>query len=163
MKGDLPMEKIVPFLWFDGRAEEAVTFYTSIFNDATAGRVRRFGPGGPFPAGSVMSVEFRLFGRGYVAFNGGPMFSFSPAVSMFVNCETQQEVDELWTKLSAGGEQQRCGWLKDKFGLSWQIVPTGMGKLMTEGSPEQSKRVVEAMLKMTKIDIAILQNAFDNA
>ncbi|MGH9827135.1 MAG: VOC family protein, partial [Blastocatellia bacterium] len=123
------MQKIVPFLWFDGKAEEAAKFYVSIFKNSKMGKVRRYGEAGPGPKGSAMSAEFQLEGQDFYALNGGPQFTFTPAISLFVNCETQEEVDELWEKLSAGGKPNRCGWLQDKFGLSWQIIPTALGKL----------------------------------
>ncbi len=157
------MQKITPFLWFDGKAEEAANFYVSIFKNARMGTTRRYGEGGPGPKGSVMSVEFQLDGQPFIALNGGPQFTFSPAISFFVNCETQEEVDELWEKLSAGGKINRCGWLQDKFGVSWQIIPTALGKLMSDPDPEKSKRVMKAMLQMEKIDINGLKQAYDNA
>src|SRR5262245_14259287 len=146
------MQKITPFLWYDGKAEEAMNFYVSIFKNSKIGKVTYWGEGGPGPKGSVMSATFQLEGKEFMALNGGPMFKFSPAISFFVNCDTQQEVDELWDKLSAGGEKQRCGWLKDKFGVSWQIIPTALGKLMNDKDPARAKRVVQAMLQMDKID-----------
>jgi predicted 3-demethylubiquinone-9 3-methyltransferase (glyoxalase superfamily) len=157
------MQKIIPFLWFDGKAEEAANFYVSIFKNAKIGAARRYGEAGPGPKGSVMSVEFQLDGQQFIALNGGPQFTFSPAISFFVNCETQEEVDELWEKLSAGGNKNRCGWLQDKFGVSWQIIPTALGKLMSDPDPEKSKRVMKAMLQMDKININGLEQAYDNA
>jgi predicted 3-demethylubiquinone-9 3-methyltransferase (glyoxalase superfamily) len=157
------MQKIIPFLWFDGKAEEAANFYVSIFKNARIGATRRYGEAGPGPKGSVMSVEFELDGQQFIALNGGPQFTFTPAISFFVNCETQEEVDELWEKLSAGGRKDRCGWLQDKFGLSWQIIPTALGKLMSDPDPEKSKRVMKAMLQMDKIDINGLKQAYDKA
>src|SRR5579864_4590197 len=157
------MQKIVPFLWFDGKAEEAANYYVSIFKNAKLGTIRRYGDAGPGPKGSAMSVEFDLDGQHFIALNGGPQFTFTPAISFFVNCETQEEVDELWDKLSAGGKPNRCGWLQDKFGLSWQIIPTALGKLMGDPDPEKSKRVMQAMLGMAKIDITGLQRAYDSA
>jgi len=157
------MQKITPFLWFDGKAEEAANYYVSIFKNARIGTTRRYGEGGPGPKGSVMSVEFQLDGQPFIALNGGPQFTFSPAVSFFVNCETQEEVDELWGKLSEGGRKDRCGWLQDKFGVSWQIIPTALGKLMSDPDPEKSKRVMKAMLQMDRIDINGLKHAYDNA
>lgn len=157
------MQKITPFLWFDTQAEEAMNFYISIFKNSKIISVNRYGDAGPGPKGSVMSATFQLDGQDFFALNGGPLFSFTPAVSFFVNCETQPEVDELWDKLSAGGEPGRCGWLKDKYGLSWQIVPSALGKLMGDKDPEKSKRVMQAMLQMNKIDIAGLQNAYNQA
>jgi predicted 3-demethylubiquinone-9 3-methyltransferase (glyoxalase superfamily) len=153
------MQKITPFLWFDGQAEEAMNFYVSIFKNSKIRGITRNGEGGPGPKGSVMSASFQLDGQDFIALNGGPHFTFSPAISMFVNCETQQEVDELWEKLSAGGEKQQCGWLKDKYGLSWQIIPSALGELMGDPDPVKSQRVMRAMLQMTKIDIAGLQQA----
>jgi len=147
------MQKISPFLWFDDKAEQAANFYTSIFKNS---KILKVSPG---PKGSVMSVTFLLDGQEFMALNGGPLFKFTEAVSFFVHCETQQEVDELWEKLSAGGEKGRCGWLKDKHGLSWQIVPTVLGKLMNQSDPAKSKRVMEAMLKMNKLDISGLEQA----
>jgi predicted 3-demethylubiquinone-9 3-methyltransferase (glyoxalase superfamily) len=155
------MQKITPFLWFDNNAEEAVNFYTSIFKNSRIGSVSRYGEGGPGPQGTVMTATFEINGQEFIALNGGPLFKFTEAVSFFVNCETQDEVDELWDKLSAGGKKDRCGWLKDKYGLSWQIIPTALMKLMSDPDPEKSKAVMQAMLKMDKIVIADLQNAYD--
>jgi predicted 3-demethylubiquinone-9 3-methyltransferase (glyoxalase superfamily) len=155
------MQKIVPFLWFDGQAEEAMNFYTSVFKNSKIGRVTRFGEAGPGPKGSVMTASFELQGQEFLALNGGPQFKFTEAISFLVNCETQEEVDELWEKLSAGGKKGQCGWLKDKFGVSWQIVPTTLGRLMGDKDPEKSKRVMQAMLKMQKIDIQALQQAYE--
>jgi predicted 3-demethylubiquinone-9 3-methyltransferase (glyoxalase superfamily) len=157
------MQKIIPFLWFDGRAEEAANFYVSIFKNSKIGKVRRYGEAGPGAKGSAMSVEFELDGEQFIALNGGPQFTFSPAISFFVNCETQEEVDELWEQLSAGGQKNRCGWLQDKFGLSWQIIPTALGQLMGDPDPQKSNRVMKAMLQMDKIDINGLKQAYDNA
>jgi|SRR5713226_1479857 len=154
------MQKIAPFLWFDDKAEEAMKFYTSIFKNSKTGRITRYGQGGPGPKGTVMSCTFQLEGQEFMALNGGPQFTFSPAISFFVNCETQEEVDELGEKLSAGGKKERCGWLKDKYGLSWQIIPTTLGKLLSDPDPEKSNRVMKAMLQMDKIDIARLQQAY---
>jgi len=155
------MQKITPFLWFNGQAEEAAKFYVSIFKNSKVGRVSRYGDAGPGPKGSVMSVTFQLEGQEFFALNGGPQYSFTPAISFFVNCETQQEVDELWAKLSAGGRTDQCGWLQDRFGLSWQIVPTVLGKLLGDKDPQKASRVMQAMLKMTKLDIKGLQQAYD--
>jgi predicted 3-demethylubiquinone-9 3-methyltransferase (glyoxalase superfamily) len=154
------MQKITPFLWFDGKAEEAMKFYTSIFKNSKVGNVSRYGDAGPGPKGTVMSATFELDGQKFMALNGGPEFKFTPAISLFVNCETQQEVDELWEKLSAGGEKSRCGWLKDKYGLSWQIIPAVLGELLADKDPEKSKRVMQAMLQMDKIDIEGLKRAY---
>lgn len=155
------MQKITPFLWFDGKAEEAAHFYTSIFKNSKIVDLMRYGEAGPAPKGTVMSATFELDGQKFIALNGGPMFTFSPAISFFVNCETQDEVDSLWEKLSEGGEKQRCGWLKDKYGISWQIIPTVLGQLLQDKDPEKSKRVMNAMLKMDKLDIAGLRQAYE--
>lgn len=157
------MQKITPFLWFDGKAEEAMNFYVSIFKNSKIKNVSRYGEAGPGPKGSVMSATFQLDGMDFHALNGGPMFKFSPAISFFVNCETQEEVDELWEKLSAGGKTNRCGWLDDQFGVSWQIIPATLGKLLQDKDPQKSSRVMQAMLQMTKIDIAGLQAAYEQA
>jgi predicted 3-demethylubiquinone-9 3-methyltransferase (glyoxalase superfamily) len=154
------MHKITPFLWFDSQAEEAVTFYTSIFKNSKIGSVSRYGDAGPGPKGSVMVMEFELEGQKFTALNGGPVYSFSPAISFFVNCDTQEEVDYLWEKLSQGGQLEQCGWLKDKYGITWQIVPTILGQLMSDPDPEKAARVTQAMLKMIKLDIAELKRAY---
>jgi predicted 3-demethylubiquinone-9 3-methyltransferase (glyoxalase superfamily) len=156
------MPKITPFLWFDDKAEEAMNFYVSIFKNARVGRVTRYGEAGPGPKGTVMSATFQLEGQEFFALNGGPLFSFTPAISFFVNCETQQEVDELWEKLSVGGKEERCGWLKDKYGLSWQIVPSILGQLLQDKDTTKAQRVMQAMLQMNKIDIEGLQRACDH-
>lgn len=153
------MKKITPFLWFDGNAEEAANFYISIFKNSKMGKISRYGDAGPGPKGSVMSVTFQIEGQEFFALNGGPQFKFTPAISFFVNCETQKEVDDLWEKLSAGGRTDRCGWLQDKFGLSWQIIPTVLGQLLGDKDPQRAKRAMQAMLQMTKIDIEKLQHA----
>ena len=155
------MQKIVPFLWFDGKAEEAMNFYVSIFKNSRIVSVTRYGKAGPGPDGTVMSATFQLEGQEFYALNGGPMFTFSPAISLFVSCETQQEVDELWTKLSEGGEKQKCGWLQDKYGLSWQIIPTILGMLLGDKNAAKAQRVMQAMLQMDKIDVARLKQAHD--
>jgi predicted 3-demethylubiquinone-9 3-methyltransferase (glyoxalase superfamily) len=154
------VQKITPFLWFDGQAEEAMNVYVSIFKNSKVVSVTRYGDGGPGPKGTVMTAAFQIEGQGFVALNGGPQFTFSPAISFLVNCQTQQEVDELWDKLSAGGEKQKCGWLKDKYGLSWQIVPTVLSELLQDKNAERSKRVMQAMLQMDKIDIKGLKQAY---
>ena len=156
------MQKITPFLWFDNNAEEAMKFYTSIFKDSKIKNVSRYGDAGPGPKGTVMVGTFELEGQEFMALNGGPQFTFSPAISFLVNCETQQEVDELWDKLSEGGRTDQCGWLQDKFGVSWQIVPTILGELIGDKDAEKSKRVMKAMLQMTKLDIEGLKKAYDN-
>jgi predicted 3-demethylubiquinone-9 3-methyltransferase (glyoxalase superfamily) len=153
------MQKITPFLWFNGQAEEAANLYTSLFKNSKIGNIARYGEAGPGPKGSVMSVTFQLDGQEFIALNGGPQFTFSPAVSFLVSCETQEEVDRLWEKLSEGGRTNRCGWLQDKFGLSWQIVPSVLGKMLHDQDPEKSKKVMKAMLQMEKIDIAGLERA----
>ena len=155
------MKKITPFLWFDGKAEEAMNFYVSVFKNSRVVSVSRYGEGGPRPKGSVMSATFQLDGQDFLALNGGPEFQFTPAISFFVNCETQREVDELWEKLSAGGKPERCGWLKDKYGLSWQIIPSVLGQMLGDKDRQKSKRVMQAMLQMDKIDIAKLKAAYD--
>jgi predicted 3-demethylubiquinone-9 3-methyltransferase (glyoxalase superfamily) len=154
------MQKITPFLWFDSKAEEAMNFYVSVFKNSKVVGVSRYGDAGPGPKGSVMTATFELEGQRFIALNGGPTFSFTPAISLFVNCETQQEVDDLWAKLSAGGREDRCGWLQDKYGLSWQIIPSTLMDLMQDKDPEKSKRVMQAMLQMVKIDIAGLKKAY---
>lgn len=153
------MQKITPFLWFDGKAEEAARFYTSVFKNSKLLSVSRYGEGGPGPQGSVMTVAFELDGEKFVALNGGPNYTFSPAVSFVVNCETQQEVDHYWQRLSEGGEEIQCGWLRDKYGLSWQIVPTVLPELLQDKDAEKRKRVMAAMLKMIKLDIEALKRA----
>jgi predicted 3-demethylubiquinone-9 3-methyltransferase (glyoxalase superfamily) len=155
------MQKITPFLWFDDKAEEAMNFYVSIFKNSKVGRVTRYGDAGPGPKGTVMSAAFVLDGQEFFALNGGPLFKFTEAISFFVNCETQQEVDQLWEKLSEGGEKSRCGWLKDKYGLSWQIIPSVLGKMLQDKNAEKAKRVMTAMLQMEKLDISRLQQAYD--
>lgn len=153
------MQKITPFLWFNGQAEEAMNFYTSVFKDAKVGNIMRYGSAGPGEPGSVLSATFSLFGLEFTALNGGPGFNFSPATSFFVSCETQEEVDEYWNKLSEGGKTNQCGWLDDKFGVTWQIVPSVLGPLLQDKDREKAKRVMQAMLKMTKLDIKTLQEA----
>jgi predicted 3-demethylubiquinone-9 3-methyltransferase (glyoxalase superfamily) len=152
-------QKIVTYLWFDGKAEEAAKHYTSIFKNSKILSVMRHGEAGPGPKGTAMVVNFQLEGQEFIALNGGPQFKFTEAISLLVNCDTQKEVDELWNKLSAGGEEGQCGWLKDKFGLSWQIIPTVLVELLQDRDPEKSKRAMQAMLQMKKIDIAGLKRA----
>lgn len=154
------MQKITPFLWFDDQAEEAMNFYVSIFKNSKVASITRYGEAGPGPKGTVMSATFSLDGQEFFAINGGPLFKFTEAISLFVNCETQQEVDELWDKLSAGGKPSRCGWLKDKFGLSWQIIPSALGKMLGDKDAAKAKRVMQAMLKMDKLDINKLAQAY---
>jgi predicted 3-demethylubiquinone-9 3-methyltransferase (glyoxalase superfamily) len=157
------VQKITPFLWFNDQAEEAVNFYISLFKNSRIVSLSRYGEAGPGPKGSVMSVTFELEGQPFYALNGGPHFSFTPAISLFVNCESQAEVDELWDKLAAGGRKDRCGWLQDKYGLSWQIVPSVLGKLLGDKDPSKSSGVMRAMLQMDKLDIARLQQAYEAA
>jgi len=157
------MQKITPFLWFDDNAEEAVKFYSSIFKNSKIGKIARYDKAGEKaagrPAGSVMTVEFQLEGQEFVALNGGPHFKFTEAISFVVNCETQEEVDYYWEKLSQGGKEVQCGWLKDKYGLSWQIVPTVLGELLSDKDAAKAQRVMDAMLKMVKLDIKKLKQA----
>lgn len=153
------MQKITPFLWYDSKAEEAAQFYVSIFKNSKIGTLRRYSEAGPGPAGSVMTVNFTIEGQEFVALNGGPHFKFTPAISFFVDCATQQEVDELWEKLSAGGKKGQCGWLEDQFGVSWQIVPTGLGEVLSNPDRERAGRAMKAMLQMTKLDIERLRQA----
>jgi predicted 3-demethylubiquinone-9 3-methyltransferase (glyoxalase superfamily) len=157
------MKKIRPFLWFDDKAEEAAKFYTSIFKNSKIHNVSRYGDAGPGSEGSVMSVTFELEGQEFMALNGGPIYNFTPAISFFVDCKTQQEVDDLWNRLSEGGEKSRCGWLSDKYGLSWQIIPSALGELMGDDDENKSSAVMKAMLEMDKIDIKGLQEAYDKA
>lgn len=151
--------KITPFLWFNNNAEEAMNFYAGIFKNSKFDIISRWGDNGMAPKGAVMSATFELEGQKFMALNGGPMFKFTEAISFFVNCETQDEVDMFWDKLSAGGEKSRCGWLKDKFGLSWQIIPSALGELLSSKEAGVSARVMQAMMKMDKIIIADLKNA----
>ncbi|CAN7166922.1 VOC family protein [Variovorax sp. LjRoot290] len=150
------MQKISPFLWFDGKAEEAAKFYTAIFKNS---RITNVIPG---PGGTVMGVSFELEGQEFMGLNGGPMFQFTPAVSFFIKCETQEEIDNYWTRLTeGGGEPQPCGWLKDKFGLSWQVIPDALGTMLQDKDPAKAQRTMEAMMKMSKLDIAALKKAYD--
>ena len=155
------MQKITPFLWFNGQAEEAANFYTSIFKKSKVLSISRYGEGEHGQPGKVMTASFELNGQEFTALNGGPEYSFTPAISFFVHCETQEEVDDYWEKLTAGGEEVQCGWLKDKFGVSWQIVPNILMELMSDPDPEKASRVTQAMLQMTKIDIAGLKRAYE--
>ena len=160
------MQKITPFLWFDDKAEEAVNFYVSIFKNSKIGSIARYGEAGAEVSGrqkgTVMTVTFQLDGQEFVALNGGPIFNFSPAISFVVNCETQEEVDRLWERLSEGGEREQCGWLKDKYGVSWQVVPTVLGEMLQDKDAERSERVMKAMLQMNKIDIEGLKKAYED-
>jgi predicted 3-demethylubiquinone-9 3-methyltransferase (glyoxalase superfamily) len=156
------MQKITPFLWLDNQAEEAVNFYLSIFTDAKILTVARYGEGGPGPAGQVMTIDFQLAGQHFIALNGGPHFKFTEAISLVVNCENQEEVDRYWEKLTAdGGQESECGWLKDQYGLSWQVVPADLGKYIGGPDPAGAQRATQAMLKMRKLDIAELQKAYE--
>lgn len=160
-KKEIPVQKITPFLWFDDQAEEAMNFYISIFKNSKALSISRYGEAGPGRPGKVMTGTFQLDGQEFMALNGGPEFKFTEALSFFVNCETQQEVDELWEKLSEGGEKGQCGWLKDKFGLSWQIVPSVLGELMSGKDAKKVKSLTQAMLQMKKLDIDKLKQAYE--
>jgi predicted 3-demethylubiquinone-9 3-methyltransferase (glyoxalase superfamily) len=155
------MQKITPFLWFDDKAEEAMNFYVSIFNNSKVVSVTRYGDSGPGPKGTVMTAAFQLEGQEFVALNGGPQFKFTEAISFVVNCETQEEVDKFWKKLSEGGEKSRCGWLTDKYGLSWQVVPTVLEEMLQDKDPEKSQSVMKAMLQMDKMEIKTLKQAYE--
>lgn len=156
------MQKITPFLWFNDNAEEAINFYVSIFKDSKIGTMTRYGDSGPGPKGALMTATFQLEGQQFMALNGGPHFKFTEAISLFVDCETQEEVDALWDRLTAdGGQPSRCGWLKDKFGLSWQIIPSVLGRLLHDEDPARAGRVMQAMLQMQKIDIRGLEQAHE--
>lgn len=157
------MQKITPFLWFDDQAEEAVKFYTSVFQRSKIGDVMRYGESGPGPKGAVMSVTFVLDGQEFIALNGGPnpQFTFSPAISFFIKCATQDEIDTLWDKLAEGGETLQCGWLRDKFGISWQVVPIALGEMLRDKDAAKAARVMRAMMQMCKLDIETLQKAYD--
>src|SRR5262245_61568923 len=155
------MQKITTFLWFDNQAEEAINFYTSIFKNSKLISVSRYGDAGPGPKGTVMSATFQLEGQEFMALNGGPLYKFTEAISLYVDCKSQDEVDTLWKKLTDGGEEGPCGWLKDKFGLSWQIIPSILGELLSDPDPAKSQRVMQAMLQMKKIDIAKLKQAYE--
>jgi predicted 3-demethylubiquinone-9 3-methyltransferase (glyoxalase superfamily) len=157
------MQKITPFLWFDNNAEEAANFYTSVFPNSKILKTARYGEAGPGPKGSVMTVEFELDGQRMIALNGGPQFKFTEAISLVVDCKDQKEVDHYWNRLLQGGKESQCGWLKDRYGLSWQIVPTVLGELLSAPDAKKAKRVMEAMLKMKKIDIAALKAAAEAA
>jgi predicted 3-demethylubiquinone-9 3-methyltransferase (glyoxalase superfamily) len=157
------MQKITPFLWFDDNAEEAVNFYVSIFKHSKIISLHRYGEAGPGPKGTVMTANFELDGQEFIALNGGPHYKLSPAVSFYVNCETQEEVDDLWEKLSAGGQTLQCGWLTDKYGVTWQIIPAILGELLQSTDAEKSQRAMAAMMQMVKIDIARLKQAYEGA
>lgn len=156
------MQKITPFLWFDDKAEEATNFYVSIFKNSKIETITRYGSAGPGTEGTVMTVQFQLDGQEFVALNGGPVFAFTPAISFVINCESQEEVDHYWEKLTDGGEIVECGWLKDKFGVSWQVVPIVLAELLSDPDPIKSQRVMKAMLQMKKIDIEVLKQAYES-
>jgi len=155
------VQRITTFLMFNDQADEAVHLYVSLFRNSKIVNTTRYGEEGPGPKGTVMSATFQLEGQEFMAFNGGPHFTFAQGMSLFVHCETQEEVDELWEKLSEGGEKQPCGWVKDKFGVSWQIVPNALGEMLNDPDPEKSQRVLKAMLRMSKIDIQALRQAYE--
>jgi len=157
------MQKITPFLWFDTQAEEAANYYVSIFANSRILKIARYGEAGPGPKGSVMTVAFEINGQQFTAINGGPQFTFSEAISFVVSCETQAEIDTLWGKLSAGGKESRCGWLKDRYGLSWQLVPAVLPELLGDKDSARAQRAMQAMLKMGKLDIAALKRAHQGA
>jgi len=156
-------QKITTYLWFNDQAEAAAGFYTSIFPDSRITNVARWGKGGPAPEGRVMSVSFELFGQGFIALNGGPLYTFSPATSQFVSCDSQEEVDRYWSRLLEGGAPNRCGWIDDRFGVTWQIVPTALMRLMSDPDPLKSGRVAQAMMGMVKLDVAALERAHAGA
>jgi len=153
--------KITPFLWFDNNLEEAMNFYAGVFKEVEIFHVSRAGDGAPVPSGTVMSASFRINGQDFLGLNGGPMYKFTEAVSFFIQCNNQEEIDYYWEKLTAGGEESMCGWLKDKFGLSWQVIPSVLGQLLGSPDPEKAGRAIQAMLQMRKLDIAALQAAHD--
>jgi len=157
------MQKITPFLWFDHQAEEAANFYVSVFGNAKILRTVRYGEEGPGPKGTIMTIEFRIEGQEFVALNGGPAFTFSQATSFVVNCTSQVEIDRLWEKLTEGGEPQPCGWLKDRYGVTWQIVPAVLADMLNDPDPKKAGRVMKAMLAMGRIEIKPLQKAYDGA
>ena len=157
------MQKITPFLWFDNNAEEAINLYTSIFKDSKIGGISRYDKSFPDKAGQVMTATFHLFGQEFLALNGGPLFQFTEAISFLVHCEDQQEVDYYWQKLTEGGKESQCGWLKDKFGLSWQIIPRALTEMLADKDPAKAHRVMQAMLRMKKIEIAGLEQARDQS
>ncbi|HJZ70004.1 MAG TPA: VOC family protein [Blastocatellia bacterium] len=161
MQTQTTAQKIFPCLWFDNQAEEAANFYVSIFNNSKVLTTTRYTEGSPGPAGSVMTVEFEIEGQKFLGLNGGPLFKFTEAVSFCINCESQEEIDYFWEKLTEGGEESMCGWLKDKFGLSWQVVSTGWDEMLNDPDPARAKRVMEALMKMRKIDIEALKRAYE--
>jgi predicted 3-demethylubiquinone-9 3-methyltransferase (glyoxalase superfamily) len=158
---EVPMQKISACLWFDNQAEEAAEFYVSVFDNSRIVEVSRYGEPGPGAEGSVLTVAFQLEGQDFLALNGGPVFQFSEAISFVIDCRSQEEVDYFWEKLSEGGETGQCGWLKDRFGVSWQVVPAALGEMMSDPDPEKARRVTEAMLQMTKLDVPTLKLAYE--
>jgi predicted 3-demethylubiquinone-9 3-methyltransferase (glyoxalase superfamily) len=159
-KKRIESQKITPCLWFNDNGEAAANFYTSIFQNSKIEKVSRYGKNAPMPEGTALTVAFQLEGQSFLALNGGPVFKFTEAVSFVVNCETQKEIDEFWKKLSAGGQESQCGWLKDKFGLSWQIVPVQLGEMLQDKNPEKAGRVMQALMKMGKLDLDVLEKAY---
>jgi len=155
------MQKITTSLWFDSRAEEAANFYISVFKNSKLGQINRYGEGAPKPNGSVLSVSFSLDGHDFIAINSGPHYQFTPAISLFINCENQEEVDAFWAKLGEGGKPLMCGWITDKFGLTWQVVPKGLDKLLYDADAAKAKRAMDAMMKMVKLDIAVIRKAHE--
>jgi predicted 3-demethylubiquinone-9 3-methyltransferase (glyoxalase superfamily) len=155
------MQKLSTCLWFNGQAEEAMNFYTSIFKDSKIGTISRYGDGAPMPKGTVMTANFELLGQGFMALNGGPQFKFSPAISFIVTCDTQAEIDDYWKKLSAGGKEVQCGWVTDKYGVSWQIVPSILGDLVSKGDAAKTQRMMQALWQMVKLDIEKLKDAYE--
>lgn len=153
------MQKVITYLWFDTEAEEAAEFYTSIFENSKITHVQRYGDAGPGPAGSAMTVDFELDGQRFIALNGGPHFRFTEAISLYIDCADQSEVDFFWSRLTAGGEPSQCGWLKDRYGLSWQVIPRDLPELLGDSDPEKASRAMQAMLSMTKIDVEVLRKA----
>jgi predicted 3-demethylubiquinone-9 3-methyltransferase (glyoxalase superfamily) len=162
-KKKIESQKITPCLWFDNNAEEAVRFYASVFQNSKIEKVSRYGKNAPMPEGTALTVAFQLEGQSFLALNAGPIFKFTEAISFVVNCETQKEIDEFWKKLSAGGQEQQCGWLKDKFGLSWQIVPVQLGEMLQDKDPEKAGRVMQVLMKMVKLDLDALEKAYNGA
>ncbi len=159
---NITKQKITPFLWFDNQAEEAMNFYISVFKNGEVKSIKRYGNEMPGMKGKVLTGIFEIFGQQFMAIDGGPVFKFTEAISLMVTCETQEEVDDVWEKFMKDGKEGQCGWLKDKYGLSWQIVPSALGRLMSDPDPEKSKRVMMAIMKMKKIDTNLLQKAYDN-
>lgn len=159
-KKKIESQKIAPCLWFNDNGEEAANFYVSVFKNSKIKKISRYGKKAPLPEGTALTVAFELEGQSFLALNGGPVFKFTEAISFVVNCETQDEIDEFWKKLSAGGQEQQCGWLKDKYGLSWQVVPAKLGELLQDKDPEKSGRVMQALMKMHKLDLAVLEKAY---